>query len=357
MASGATVRKAVAKAKAGRDARRVAKGAATMDDIARLANVSKPTVSRALQDSPLVKPATKERIFAIAAKHGYSVNRNAQRLRTRRSNIIAVVLHLPPQSSRGVAAPFIFQLLADVSRALSVRQQDLLLCSAESDEAEAYQRMLASKGVDGFIFLGQGANGAWLDELAKTRAPFVVWGAVDPRQLYCAVGSDNYAGGVLAGRRFAQLGRKHALFVGNRAHAEMELRRQGLEHGLREGRTAAKVTDLEIADFSYETAYAAMKMKLAAGEFSADCVFAGGDTMAMAAIVVLREAGIDVPDQVSVIGYNDIPYAMHFSPPLTTIRQDTHQGGALLVEKLFQILDGAKPKSAMLPTDLIIRQS
>ncbi|WP_158764646.1 LacI family DNA-binding transcriptional regulator [Terricaulis silvestris] len=328
-----------------------------MDDIARLAKVSKPTVSRALQDSPLVNAATKERIIAIAVKHGYSVNRNAQRLRTRRSSIIAVVLHLPQQSGRAVAAPFIFQLLADVSRALSIRNQDLLLCSAESDEAHAYERMLASKGVDGFIFLGQGTNGAWLSELAKTNAPFVVWGAVDDTQPYCAVGSDNLAGGVLAGRRFAQLGRTRALFIGNRAHAEMDLRRRGLEAGLKEGRSIAAVIDLEIADFSYETAYQAMKEKLAGKRAQFDAVFAGSDIVAMAALVALREAGLRTPEDVSVIGYNDIPFAAHVSPPLTTIRQDTHQAGALLVEKLFQILDGARPKSVTLPTELIVRQT
>jgi DNA-binding LacI/PurR family transcriptional regulator len=329
----------------------------TMDDIAQLANVSKPTVSRALQDSPLVNPTTKARILSIARKHGYSVNRNAQKLRTKRTNTIAVVLHLPPQQGRSISAPFIFQLLADVLRGLSIRKQDLLLCSPEGDAAHAYQAMLASKGADGFIFLGQGVGDAWLRDLAHTDAPFVVWGAVDDRAPYCTVGSDNVRGGMLAGQRFAQLNRKRVLFIGNRTHAEMEQRRQGLESGLGTGKAKPELFDVEIPDFPYDTSYAAMKANLANGGVPPDAIFAASDTIAMAAITALREANLRVPDDISVIGYNDIPSAAHFFPPLTTIRQDTHQAGSLLVEKLFQILDGAKPPSATLPTELIVRQT
>jgi DNA-binding LacI/PurR family transcriptional regulator len=347
--------------KSGTDTRRkkrAAKRAITMDEIARLAQVSKPTVSRALQDSPLVNPGTKERIAAIAAKHGYIVNRHARRLWGKRANTIAVILQLPPSGGRAVSAPFIFQLLADTSRALANRHQDVLLRSAESHDTDAYQRMLAAKAADGLIFLGQGAHSEWLDELARTSVPFVVWGAVDDAHRYCSVGSDNLKGGLLAGQRFAGLGRKRALFVGNRAHAEMELRRKGLETGLRGERSRASVVDLQIADFAFDTAYSAVREFLSRkGSPPIDAIFAASDTVAMAAMVALREARLRVPEDVSVIGYNDIPFAAHFTPPLSTVRQDTQQAGALLVEKLFQILDGDQPASIKLPTELVIRQT
>ncbi len=337
--------------------KRAAKRAITMDEIARLAQVSKPTVSRALQDSPLVNRSTKERIAAIAAKHGYIVNRNARRLWGKRANTIAVILQLPPSGGRAVSAPFIFQLLADTSRALANRHQDVLLRSAESHDTDAYQRMLAAKAADGLIFLGQGAHSEWLDSLARTSTPFVVWGAVDDAHAYCSIGSDNLKGGLLAGQRFAGLGRKRALFVGNRAHAEMELRRAGLETGLRGERSRASVVDLQIADFAFDTAYAAVREFLARKGPAIDAIFAASDTVAMAAIVALREARLRVPEDVSVIGYNDSPFAAHFTPPLSTVRQDTQQAGALLVEKLFQILDGEQPTSVKLPTELVIRQT
>jgi DNA-binding LacI/PurR family transcriptional regulator len=329
----------------------------TMDDIARLAKVSKPTVSRAFKDSPLVKPATKERILAIARRHGYSVNSNAQKLRTNRTNTVAVVMHLPPQSSEHASAPFFFQLLNDVARGLWVRRHDLLLCSPEADDAYSYEVMISSKRADGIIFLGQGPGDKWLKDLARTRVPFVVWGAVDAHSSYCTVGSDNKKGGMLAGQRFVELGRDRVVFVGNRSHPEMEQRRQGLEAALRLAGNAAEVIDVEIPEFTFETGYSAMTSFLARSGSRLNALFAGSDTVAMGVVVALLEAKLRVPDDVSVIGYNDLPIAQYFQLPLTTIRQDTYQAGSLLVEKLFQIFDGGKPRSTKVPTELVIRQT
>lgn len=328
-----------------------------MDDIARLAKVSKPTVSRAFKDSPLVKAATKERILAIARRHGYSVNRNAQKLRSNRTHTVAVVMHLPPQTNESASAPFFFQLLNDVARGLWVRRHDLLLCSPEPDDAYSYEVMISSKRADGIIFLGQGPGDKWLKDLARTRVPFVVWGAVDERSSYCTVGSDNKKGGMLAGQRFAELRRERIVFVGNRSHPEMEQRHQGLLRALKAAGTSAEVVDLEIPDFTFETGHSAMAAFLARADFKLNAVFAGSDAVAMGVVEALREANLRVPDDVSVIGYNDLPIAQHFKLPLTTIRQDTFQAGGLLVEKLFQLFDGGKPASTKVPTELVIRQT
>jgi DNA-binding LacI/PurR family transcriptional regulator len=329
----------------------------TMDDIARLAKVSKPTVSRAFKDSPLIKRATKERILAIARRHGYSVNWNAQKLRTNRTKTVAVVMHLPPQTSEHVSAPFFFQLLNDVARGLWVRQHDLLLCSPEADDAYSYEVMISSKRADGIIFLGQGPGDGWLKDLARTRVPFVVWGAVDEVSSYCTVGSDNRKGGMLAGERFLELGRDRIAFVGNRSHPEMELRRQGLGAALSSAGKRADIVDLEIPDFTFETGHAAMAEYIARAGSELNAVFAGSDTVAMGVVVALREANLRVPDDVSVIGYNDLPIAKYFQVPLTTIRQDTFQAGSLLVEKLFQLFDGGKPSSIKVHTELVVRQT
>lgn len=330
----------------------------SMDDIARLANVSKPTVSRALKDSPLINPETKKRILNLARQHGYSVNWNARKLRTNRSNTVAVVMHLPPQASETASAPFFFQLLNDVARGLWIRHHDVLLCAPESDDPYSYESMIASKRADGIIFFGQGPGDEWLRSLARTRVPFVVWGAADERAAYCTVGSDNFKGGMLAGKRFAALGRSRVLFAGNRAHPEMEQRRQGLGIGLRSGDRKAEICDLETSDFTLETAHRLMRGYLARPAAPRpDAVFAGSDSVAMGVIIALREAGVRIPAETSVIGYNDLPMAQYFEPPLSTIRQDTHQAGSLLVEKLFQALEGVKPASATVPTHLVIRET
>lgn len=328
--------------------------ASTMDHIAELAGVAKSTVSRALQGDHRVKPATRERIVALARKHGYAVNSNARKLRQRRSNTIAVVLHMPPGQAPGAETPFILQLLADVANGLWVRRQDLLLCSPESDNPLAYQEMLASKGADGVIFLGQGAGDGWLRRLGRTSAPFVVWGAVDEAANYCAVGSDNVKGGRLVGERFRMLGRQRISFVGNQAHPEMAQRYQGLLDGLGDRRDEVEVRAIEVVDFAFETAFTAVRTRLTEGA-PPDAIFAGSDTMAMAAAEAALAAGMKVPDDVTVVGYNDMPMAAYYKPSLTTVRQDTRQAGSLLVEKLFQILDGGRPPSTTLPTELVVR--
>jgi len=253
----------------------------TMDDIARLAKVSKPTVSRAFKDRPLVKPATKERIIGTGWSHGYSVNSNAEKLRTNRTQTVAVVMHLPQQSTEHGSAPFFFQLLNDVARGLWVRRHDLLLCSPESDDAYSYEVMISSKRADGIIFLGQGPGDKWLKDLSRTSVPFVVWGAVDARSSYCTVGSDNKKGGLLAGQRFVEMGREQVLFVGNRSHPEMEQRRQGLESAVKLASKKCQITDLEIPDFTFETGRSAMIGYLAHMDAPFDAVFAGSDAVAM----------------------------------------------------------------------------
>jgi DNA-binding LacI/PurR family transcriptional regulator len=337
--------------------RSVASGGVTMDDIARVAKVSKATVSRALEGSRLVKPATMARIVAVARKHGYTVNRNAQKLWRKRTNTIAVILNISPGSGKSISAAFLFQLLADVAQFLGHLNQDVLLSLPHVDDVHTYQSMLASKRADGIIFLGQGPDRGWLTELARTQAPFVVWGAPADPPCYCTVGSDNRRGGFLVGKRFLELGRQRILFVGNRRHPELEQRRRGLEEAIGSKQGGTVIVDLDIPDFSYETSYAESKAWLAAQTTLPDAVFAISDLVAIGVIAALRDARLRIPEDISVVGYNDTPYAAHLSPSLTTVRQDTQQAGSLLVGKLFQILEGGKPASVLLPTELIVRES
>ena len=109
------------------------KQARTMADIARLAKVSTPTVSRALSNSPLVNEATRNHILSVANEHGYTVNRNAQKLRHKRTNTIAVSLDFHSHRQNHISDPFMFDLLAGVSEALGDRNQDLLLCAHTPD--------------------------------------------------------------------------------------------------------------------------------------------------------------------------------------------------------------------------------
>ena len=333
------------------------KRAVTMDDIARLAKVSKPTVSRALSDSPLVNKDTRNRVLSVANEHGYAVNRNAQKLRHKRTNTIAVSLDFRSHQQNHISDPFMFELLAGVSEALGDRNQDLLLCAPNHNDANAFRQILMSRGADGFIVLGQGHREDMLNEFAESGAPLVVWGAAPQGGNYCVVGSDNYLGGQLAGRHFIEKGRRHFLFVGDASFREIGLRRDGLQHAADESEFDITVDDIELRSFSYESAFESANRYVDVIETPPDAIFACNDSTAMAFISAFRDADIDVPGDASIIGYNDIPTAAYFCPPVTTIRQDIYQAGRILVAKLMRILDGDTPKSALIKTELIVRQT
>lgn len=327
-----------------------------MADIARLANVSTPTVSRALSNSPLVNEETRNHILTVANQHGYTVNRNAQKLRHKRTNTIAVSLDFHSHRQNHISDPFMFDLLAGVSEALGDHNQDLLLCAPNHNDSIAFQQILRARGADGFIILGQGHREDMLNNFAATGAPIVVWGAAAENANYCVVGSDNFLGGQLAGQYFLDRGRRHLLFVGDTSYREIRLRWEGMQHIAGSAPEPVAVDQIQLSSFSYESAYdIAIRYLDVVDDFRPDAIFTGNDTAAMAFISAFRSAGIRVPEDVSIVGYNDIPAAGYFSPPISTIRQDTHKAGRVLVSKLMRIIEGETPRSARIKTEFILR--
>ena len=326
-----------------------------MQDIARLAEVSTPTVSRVLNGSPLVTEETRERVLAVARSYGYAVNRNAAKLRQGRTNTVAVMLDFGSHHHGAIGDPFIFELLAGVSEALSIRNQDLLLSQPGLDDARAFRDFHRARGADGFIVLGQGTRDAMLRALAREDVPLVVWGAVAADAGYCAVGSDNFRGGQLAGRHFLAAGRKRWLFVGDIRHEELRLRFEGLR-AIGEEHDDVAIDFLPIASMAFNTTAETISAYLAAGR-QPDAVFTFSDTAAMAAIGSFKERGLNASRDFSLVGYNNIPPTAHFSPAITTINQKTDVAGALLVEKLMQQIDGGRARSTTLPTEIVIRDT
>lgn len=328
----------------------------TMGDIARLAGVSKPTVSRALNNSPSVAEATRKHVLAVAKEHGYAVNHNARKLRAQHTETVAVIVDARSHPEHRIADPFIFELLAGVSEALSVRGKTLLLITSTDPTPEEYRHMLASKLVDGFIFLGQGQRHDDFQALARLNVPFVVWGTKLEGARYCTVGSDNAKGGVLAAEHLLSHGGKSFLFIGNRSHAEIRERWNGFQSTIAKRDPFAHSTALDVENFSFEGSRQGFSRYLDRAPMP-DSIFCFSDTAAMAVISILREKNIRVPEDCRVVGYNDIPTSGHFFPSLTTIRQDPIAAGTILVEKLMQSIDGAQASPSVIATDLIVRCS
>ena len=321
--------------------------ALTMEDLARLAGVSKITVSRALRDSPLVTPETRALIHGLAQLHGYKLNVAARNLRLQRSRMIEVVVEMRPAQDRPMSDPYPLELLGGICQELTTEGYSVLL------QAEPKATGTQIHAADGIILLGQGPHGDAVRELGKSGLPMVVWGAEDPTGTHVVVGGDNRHGGEIAAERFLSLGRKRMVFLGDTDHAEIAARRDGLAARLALGGAAA--VTIRPAAFTFGAGAAAIRTLLQDGRAEIDGVFAASDLLAMGAIGALAEAGLAVPERVSVIGYDDTPMAASFVPPLTSIHQDWRDGGVLLAKKLLLLIAGQPAPSEMLPTRLVVR--
>ncbi|MBI3369212.1 MAG: LacI family DNA-binding transcriptional regulator [Burkholderiales bacterium] len=318
-----------------------------MEDLAALAGVSKITVSRALRDSPSVTPATRERVKALAEQVGYRFNHSARNLRLRRSHTIAVVLEMQPDADRPMSDPYPLQLLGGITQELTSRGYSVLLSAMQTGGPTF------SAPADGAILLGQGAHGSAVKALASCGLPFVVWGAEHGRGQEVVVGSDNQHGGVCAAERFIALGRKELLFLGDVRHAEIHERLLGFQKRLK--RAGLKAQTLVPAAFTFGAGFTAVQAHLARGQPAPDGLLAASDLLAMGAVRAFIDSGLRVPEDVSVIGYDDSPAGQTFAPPLTSVRQDWRHGGVLLARKVLDLASGLGAHSEIMPTELIVR--
>jgi len=327
-----------------------------MAELARMAKVDVSTVSRALNDSPLVKADTKAHVLKIAAETGYVVNASARNLRRQSSEAIGIVIPLSPESGQTISDPFFLEMVGAVSHAASKRGYDLIVSVPQRETIVAERRLLTTGRADGLIVVGQAGRKERLNELNKTQSNIVVWGGMDSGINYTVVGSDNVEGGRLATQHLLGLGRRKILFLGDINLPEVALRYNGYKKAHRKaGIDCDEKLVLQI-NFGGETTYSAVKDLVSEGrEF--DAVFAASDVLAMAAIQALQSEGLNVPRDVSVVGFDNVGQAALSTPALTTISQNIAQGGEMMVDLLMRKIAGERVESAFTPTDLVIRQS
>jgi DNA-binding LacI/PurR family transcriptional regulator len=335
-------------------------GKTTSFDIAHRAGVSQATVSRALRNSPLVNVETRERIKRIAREMNYRVDRSAAGLRSQRSNTIALLLFEDPTSDDSQINPFFLSMLGNITRYAASRKNDVLVSFQQlsDDWLSEYQ---ATNRADGIILLGYGDYRDSADKLQRLRedgANFVIWGATTPELEGHAVGCRNSEGGEIATRHLLNLGRMQIAFIGETSDdcPEFQQRYQGYEHALRSASLPVRAELQRDADNQETSGFDAMAQLLDSGT-PFDAVFAASDLIAIGAMKCLREAGIRIPAEVSVVGFDDIPAASYFIPSLTTVRQDTRLAARILVKNLLAMIDGKPVKSRLLPMTLAVRGS
>ena len=336
------------------------KGKATSLDIAHLAGVSQPTVSRALSGSPMVNEETRRRILSIAEQLNYKVDKNASNLRRQHSGTLALLLFEDPTPDESHINPFFLPMLGSVTRACARHGQDLLI-SFQQLSNDWHADYGDSHKADGLILLGYGDYLAYqgkLRKLVEQGTQFVRWGAVLPDQPGISIGCDNVGGGRLAGAHLAQLGRRHVAFLGDASshYPEFLDRYRGCDEALREARSAMDPALQVDAESAEDSGYAAARTLLRRG-LPFDAVFAASDLIAIGAMRALVEHGLRIPADVAVVGFDDIPAARISTPTLTTVVQDTTRAGELLVDKLMRLVHGEPAESQRLPTTLVIRKS
>ena len=328
-----------------------------MADIARLAGVSTATVSRALNGSELINEETRLRIMELARSLNYTINLGAKNLRSGNNSTIGVVIPYNPQNRQSISDPFFLAMLGSLADALTDKQYDLLLSRVDSDHLDNVAALYDSGRVGGIIMIGQWGHHDQLNDLARRKLPFVAWGAQLPQQLYCSVGSDNQSGGLLATEHMIGLGHKKIAFMGDKTLPEPEKRHAGYLKALRKAGLKADPSLYIHTSFAPLDAQSAMRAHLDKHGLNFDALVAASDIVAIGAMGVLRERGIRVPEDVSVVGYDDVEPAAHSFPPLTTVRQPLDLAGVALVERLAQVMAGEHPASENLPTQLVLRES
>lgn len=332
----------------------------TSFDIAYRAGVSQPTVSRALRGDRAVSKATRERIEAIARELNYTVDKNASSLRSQRSNTIALLFFEDSASDDSMINPFFLAMLGSITRASANRGLDLLI-SFQQMEDNWHVQYQDSHRADGLILLGYGDYTLYeerLQQLVRQGTHFVRWGSVGDDNIGATVGSDNVGAGRIAGDHLLSLGRRRIAFLGqaDESYPEFADRYRGLCVALAAAGIAPDPALLHGALTSEADGYAAARRLLESGaEF--DAVFTGSDLIAIGAMRALVEAGLSIPGDVALVGFDDIPAAQQTNPPLTTMMQDIKGAGDVLLDVLMQAIEGDDVRGRQLPARLIVRES
>lgn len=327
-----------------------------MQDIAKLAGVSTSTVSRALNGSSLVNDATRQRVTELAQSLNYSIDVGAQNLRLKNNKTVAVVIPYDAKNPQHVSDPFFLTMLGYIADELTKLGHYMLVSRINADNLTQVLEPFDSGRAIGIIVIGQWTHHDQLNAMVANK-PIVVWGAKMPNQQYVSIGSDNIRGGFLATEHLLKQNCKRIAFFGNKALPEVSQRYQGYLMAHQQYKVVADEKLCVPSPFTADTVSTDID-KLVYNAITFDGLFACSDLIAMRAIGTLQKLKISVPDQVSIVGYDDIVLASYFHPAISTIKQSIETGAQALVNSLFNIINNdEKVASEQLKVSLVVRES
>ncbi len=323
---------------------------ATIRDVARAAGVSVATVSRALNGADNVLPTTKQRIVEAAQLLRFTPSGAARSLITRRTDTVGALLP-------DLFGEYFSELIRGIDQAARARGLHLLVSSSHGDADEAAAAMRAMNGrVDGLIVMSPHADAGFLQHNLPGRLPAVLLntGATLPGHTRFVV--DNFGGAQAMARHLAASGRKRIAFIGGpQGNHEAQERLRGYRAGLKPGMKEAVFE----GDFTEEAGWSAGR-RIAQSKPRPDAIFAANDMMAVGCLAALREAGLRVPEDVALAGFDDIPIARYVTPALTTIRVPIAALGSAALDALAKVVeapDGQASHTVVMPVELVVRRS
>ncbi|HET6313750.1 MAG TPA: LacI family DNA-binding transcriptional regulator, partial [Chloroflexia bacterium] len=323
---------------------------------AKQAGVSRSTVSRVMNDHPNVDQETRARVRSVAESLNYQPNVAARSLAAGRTHILGLVI--PMGVSALFSDPYFPLLIQGIASACNANEHSVMLWLAEPEyERRMIRQVLQGGLIDGVILASALMDDPMLEALRKRGLPFILVGRhpTDNEVSYVDVDNVNSAREMVA--YLLRLGHKRvATIAGPNNMIAGADRLQGYLLALRNRGVASDPALIVEADFTEEGGYIAMQRLV---PHAPDAVFVASDAMAVGALRALREAGLRVPEDIAMAGFDDIPFAARADPPLTTVRQPIQRMGTLAAETLIDLISHPQPqpRRIILPTELLIRES
>ncbi|GAA4399378.1 LacI family DNA-binding transcriptional regulator [Fodinibacter luteus] len=327
----------------------------TIEEVARRAGVGRGTASRVVNGSPQVSEATRDAVLRAVAELGYVPNRAARSLVTRRTDTVALVVS--ESGDRVFGEPYFAAVVRGIGERIARSHVQLVLTMAGSRrDRERVATYLTDQYVDGALMLSLHAPDDLPDLVESGGVPTVCGGRAAGASPRCVVDVDNRSGGRAAVAHLLATGRRRvAVLTGPQDMSSGRDRLAGARDAVSDAGLPPEALLVEPGDYSEASGEYAMRRVLRFGP-PPDAVFAASDLMAVGAMRVLREAGLRVPDDVAVVGFDDSPVARHTEPALTSVHQPVEEMGRVMADLLLARISGEDvPARTVLPTRLVVR--
>jgi DNA-binding LacI/PurR family transcriptional regulator len=328
--------------------------------IAEKAGVSISTVSRALSDNSMISLKTRAKIKSLSVQYDFRINEAARAWKLQRTGIIGIGRLNDSETDMHNSEPFYLEMLGKVADALGEKNYNLLISPKSFENIEGFLTSRVRQQVDGFIFIGQGAQHPQLNQICNAGIPIIVWGGDLADRQYNIVGADNKLGGYLATQHLLDRGKRRIAFFGLPDNSESQLRFTGYQAAINAFSVDGSALEPIVVPVPFKQDMAEQVISdFLSHSIDIDGVVCASDVIAMITLKNLQKTPNPrrVPEDVAVVGFDDVMLASMTSPALTTISQNTELGAKLLVSRLLQLLENKTIDDEIIEPKLVLRHS